>query len=169
MKIRKAWREDLPQLKTMFDKIVAKMQSEGLNIWCEAYPYEEFENDILGGHLYVITDDETIVATLCLVDDVEGSDCFEWEDKTARAYYFTRIGVNVDYLRRGVGITVIKYAKFLARENGRDYIRLTIVDNNIPAINLYTKNNFKQVAGENRFHSDLLDADLCELGYEYKI
>ena len=71
-----------------------------------------------------------------------------WENKDAKAFYIDRLGVNTDYLRRGLGSYILKGAMELAGEQGAGYLRLFVVDINKPAIgNLYLKNGFKRAGG----------------------
>ena len=91
-----------------------------------------------------------------------------WENKDAKAFYIDRLGVNTDYLRRGLGSYILKRAMELAGEQGAGYLRLSVVDINKPAINLYLKNGFKRAGGifEERIDEELV---LREYGYEIKI
>ncbi len=43
-----------------------------------------------------------------------------WENKDAKAFYIDRLGVNTDYLRRGLGSYILKRAMELAGEQAPD-------------------------------------------------
>lgn len=169
MKFRRAWSEDLPQLKIMFDKIVANMRRNGLNFWNETYPYEEFANDIKRGHLYLVVDEDVIVATLCFDNDIEEPGSLEWEAPNARAVYLNRVGINVNYLNKNVGVLILKYTKLYAMDSGKDYMRLVTAKENAAAINFCKENGFVEVPGERTFSSDTLGQAVVEIGLEYKI
>lgn len=91
----------------------------------------------------------------------------KWENAKEKAIYIDRLGVNVNYLRQGIGGIIIKNAIEIAKAQNIKYLRLFVVDVNKPAINLYLKNGFKQVDGiyEEKFD----DFVLCEYGFEMEI
>ena len=55
----------------------------------------------------------------------------------------------------------------LSREMGAEYLRLFVVDENYPAINLYKKTGFEKVDG---IYDEVIDDDfvLHEFGFEIK-
>ena len=169
MKTRLATTTDLPTLKTMYEKIVEKMNNDGICIWNEFYPYEEFEQDIKKKNLYVMTKQNNIIAAFGLYQKVCGSENFEWENTACDALYIARVGVNINNLRQGIGGEIIKQAKTIAKQHGAIYLRLNVVEINQPAIKLYQKNGFKQVNGTYKEFSPTLNKTLCEYGFELKI
>ncbi len=56
----------------------------------------------------------------------------------------------------------------MATEKNAEYLRLFVIDFNIPAINLYEKFGFKQVKG---VYKEVIDETLSfdEFGYEIKL
>ena len=46
MNLRLAEKNDLPQLKTMYEKIIDNMNKNNIQIWNEIYPCEFFQDDI---------------------------------------------------------------------------------------------------------------------------
>ena len=88
-----------------------------------------------------------------------------WSDEQGKALYIDRFGVNVDYLRRGIGSIALNMAVAQAGELGAEYLRLFVVDINEPAINLYVKNGFKKADG---VYDEVIDDDLVlhEFGFE---
>ena len=170
MNLRLATQKDLPLLKNIFDKIVDNLNKNKINIyWSEWYPYEEFEIDISNNNLYVLEKDNNIVAAFGLYDNSAGQECFSWQDSQAKAKYLARVGVNVDYLRQGVASRIIDYAKDIVKKQGVEYLRLQVVNVNIPAINLYKKQGFVQVAGKYQEYLDWNGETITEYGFELKI
>lgn len=169
MNKRLATKNDLPQLEKMFVKIVENLKLNNLNIyWSEFYSYEEFETDIENNNLYLIVDGNNIVSAFGIFDSLSGQDCFDWEDKNAKAIYLARLGVNVDYLRQGIGALTLEKVKEIAKNKGADFLRLLVVDINTPAIKLYEKCGFKKVNGI--FKDNIFDdVYITEIGYEIKI
>lgn len=169
MKIRLATNKDLPNLKTMFDKIVSVMESNNVFIWNEYYPYEEFENDIHNNNLYVVVDNSKIISVFGLFDNVSGFDCFEWNDKNAKALYLGRFGVNPDYQNQGYGAKTINEDIKIAKSFDAKYLRLQVVDTNKPAINFYKKVGFIEVRGKFEEYIEETNTSLIEYGFEIKL
>lgn len=167
MNFRMAKMRDLPQLKTVFRRIVAHMNMNDIKIWDDIFPCEFFQVDIEHNCLYILEDDKVIISAFALYESNDGESYVQWEDGKARVMYINRFGVNVDYMRQGIGKRMLKNAKAIAKQKGVEYVRLFVVDMNKPAIDLYLKNGFKQVEGiyEERFD----DFVLREYGFEMRI
>lgn len=169
METRLAVIEDLPELKIMFDKIVKVMEANNVFIWNEYYPYEEFENDIQKKNLYVVCGNVGIISAFGLFDNVNGSNSFEWENKNADVLYLGRFGVNPDFQKCGYGAKTITEAIKIAKSLGAKYLRLQVVDSNIPAIKFYEKVGFIQVCGVFEEYIEETDTTLVEYGFEIKL
>ena len=85
-----------------------------------------------------------------------------------KAVYIDRLGVNVKYSRKGIGSLILDKAKEIAKTLDAEYLRLFVVDINIPAIQLYTKKEFVKVNG---VYNEVFDDGfvLHEYGYEIKL
>lgn len=169
METRLAIKTDLAELKTMFDKIVKVMESNKVFIWNEYYPYEEFENDIQNKNLYVTTENDKIISAFGLFDNVNGSNCFEWNDKNVKVLYLGRFGVDPDCQKCGYGAKTINEAINISKSFGAKYLRLQVVDTNIPAINFYKKIGFNSVDGKFEEYIEETDTTLIEYGFEIKL
>ena len=167
MNFRLAERKDLPKIKRVFKKIVDHMYKNNIPIWDDIFPCDFFEEDIETRHLYLLEDGETVVAALALYDSNEGESYIRWQDTKEKALYINRFGVNVDYLRQGIGGVMLKYAMEVAKQKGVGSLRLFVVEINKPAINLYVKHGFKQAEGVYEEHIE--DYILREYGFELKI
>lgn len=167
MNLRLATMSDLPQIIKMYKKIITKMYDNNIYIWDEIYPCKYFENDIKNKQLYLLINNNEIISAfaLCHLNNIAKS--VNWTDKKASALYIERLGVNIDYLRNGIGCVAVNKAIVLARQMNAEYLRLFVVDNNYAAINLYQKVGFKKVDG---IYEEVIDDDLIlhELGYEIK-
>lgn len=165
MNLRLANMDDLPQLKAIYHKIIENMNQNNIQIWDDVYPCEFFGDDIQHDRLYVLVEEEKIISAFALCDSNAGEASVTWESRQTKALYIDRLGVNVDYLRKGVGRVTLHQAIALARERHADYLRLFVVDINQPAINLYTKTGFKKADG---VYDEVIDDNLVlhELGFE---
>lgn len=165
MYLRLAVMDDLLKLKVMYKEIIKNMNSNNINIWDEIYPCEFFQDDIKNNRLYVLIDNDEIVSAFALCHSNVGADSVNWKDNNATALYIDRLGVNVKYLRRGIGSIVLNKAIELSRRMNAKYLRLFVVDENYPAINLYKRVGFEKIDG---IYNDVIDDNLVlhEYGFE---
>ena len=166
MNFRLATMDDLPQLKKVYKKIIENMNKNNIYIWDEIYPCELFRDDIENNCLYVLTENNEIASAFVLCDSNVGSDSVQWESKHDEALYMSRFGVNVDYLKRGVGKRMINLATELARDKGVKYLRLFVADINEPATNFYIKNGFQKVEG---VYNEIFDDGFVLRGFGFEI
>lgn len=168
MNIRLAQPSDLPRLNEMFTAIVAHMDSTGVPIWNEFYPFDYFEEDIEKGEMYVLEAEDVVAAAFSLCRECEGAAHVTWENDSAPAIYFDRFGVSVEHMRMGIGRQALRFAEELARGMGGEYLRLFVVDINRPAISFYENCGFVRVPGVFR---EVIDEQttLREYGYEKRL
>ena len=168
MKFRLAIIDDLPQLKATYKEIIKNMNNNNIYIWDEVYPCEFFEDDIKNNQLYLLINNNEIVSAFSLSHSNKGANSVNWKDNYAKVLYIDRFGVNVNYLRKGIGHTVLNKAIKLSKEKNVEYLRLFVVDENYPAINLYRKVGFEEVDGT---YNEVIDDELVlhEFGFEIKV
>lgn len=168
MNFRLAVTYDLPQLKIVFEQIVAEMNNENGQIWDEIYPCEFFANDIKNNRLYVLEENDEIISAFALWDADDAASHVKWENERAKVTYFGRFGVNVGYQRKGIGKIMLDKAISIAKSEGSEYLRLFVVDKNLPAINFYAKNGFKKASG---YYDEIFDDGFAirEFGFEIEI
>ena len=168
MDFRQAFMQDLPQLKDMYKRIIKNMNEQNIQIWDDIYPCKFFEDDIKNNQLYILLNNGEIVSAFVLSDTNSGETAVEWNDNHAKAVYIDRLGVNIKYLKKGLGSLMLDKAKEIAKTLNAEYLRLFVVDINIPAIQLYTKKEFVKVNG---VYNEIFDDGfvLHEHGYEIKL
>lgn len=168
MDFRQAVMQDLPQLKDMYKRIIKDMNEQNIQIWDNIYPCEFFEDDIKNNQLYILLNNGEIVSAFVLSDTNSGETAVEWNNNHAKAVYIDRLGVNVKYSKKGIGSLMLDKAKEIAKTLNAEYLRLFVVDINIPAIQLYTKKEFIKVNG---VYNEIFDDGfvLHEHGYEIKL
>ena len=169
MDLRLANINDLSKVKAVYENIIDKMDRNNIPIWDEIYPCEFLRDDIENNRLYLLVNEhDDIVAAFALCESNSGESYVKWENDHDKALYLDRFGVNVGYSRRGIGSIMLKHAITLTKQKNAKYLRLFVVDINKPAINLYLKNGFSQVAGvyEERIDDDLI---LREYAFEIKV
>ena len=168
MDFRQAVMQDLPQLKDMYKRIIKDMNEQNIQIWDDIYPCEFFEDDIKNNQLYILLNNGEIVSAFVLSDTNSGETAVEWNNNHAKAVYIDRLGVNVKYKKKGIGSLMLDKAKEIAKTLNAEYLRLFVVDINIPAIQLYNKKEFIKVNG---VYNEIFDDGfvLHEHGYEIKL
>ncbi len=168
MKFELATKNDLQNIKKVFAEIVKTLLNNKIFIWDSAYPNNVFEEDIELSRLYVLKENDVIIAAFALCADSTGEDSFSWQDKNAKALYLYRLGVNVEYLNSGYGKFALEQAIEISGALGADYLRLLVADSNPPAIKLYEKCGFALVEGI-FYQPTGNNVILNELGYEIKV
>lgn len=165
MDFRLAVMKDLAQLKVVYKDIIQNMNDHQICIWDDIYPCEFFEEDVKNNRLYVLLDQGEIVSAFVLQDTCSGEKSVEWKENQCKALYLDRLGVNIKYLRRGIGSLMLEKAKETAKMSGASWLRLFVVDINVPAIDLYMKNGFMRANG---IYDEMIDDDLVlhEYGFE---
>lgn len=168
MEFRLAEMNELEQIKSMYRDIILQMNQNGVEIWDEVYPCEFFKEDIQQKRLFVLVQEQHILSAFALCDTNAGETFVRWKDPEAKAFYIDRFGVNVHDMRKGFAGMMLSHAVKLAKENNIRYLRLFVVDQNIPAIQLYEKNGWQRVEGS---YDEVIDEDLIfhEYGYEIDV
>lgn len=72
MIIRKAVKQDLPQLQVMYEAIIAHMYAQQICIWDAVYPCICFPEDIKQERMYVLQKDARILAAFALCEHNKG-------------------------------------------------------------------------------------------------
>jgi ribosomal protein S18 acetylase RimI-like enzyme len=168
MDFRLAVMQDLPRLKAVYKDIIQNMNDNQIEIWDDIYPCEFFEEDIQNNQLYVLCEHCEIVSAFALCSTNSGEKSVNWKDSAGKALYIDRLGVNVNYSRKGIGSFMLAKAKEVAKTLGAEYLRLFVVDINEPAIYLYAKNGFTKARGA---YDEVIDDGLVlhEYGYEIRL
>lgn len=164
---RKAKIEDLPKLKRMFLQLVEYMNRNDLQIWDEIYPCCFLRSDIRKQQLYILTNEDTIVGAFVLCDTHGSEHLISWQKNNEKAMYLERLGVNVQYLKQGIGSTMLMYAKNVVKNSSVKYLRLFVVSHNEPAVRLYLQHGFLK---KGELIETLEDGrSLYEYAYELKL
>ena len=81
---RAAAMQDLPQIKTVYRKIVHHMNTQRIEIWDERYPCDFLEEDIRNGRLYLLLHRLDIVSAFALCGENAGAAHIDWEHSGAK-------------------------------------------------------------------------------------
>lgn len=74
MEFRQAKQDDLLPLLRMYEKIIQKMNAEGIPIWDDVYPCAYFAGDIENGRFFVAQEGDSLAAGFALCDSNDGQD-----------------------------------------------------------------------------------------------
>lgn len=168
LKFRLANKSDLPKLKKLYQELIVEMEKNNIKIWDDIYPCNVLEIDITNNRLYILLDNDQIVSTFSISDSHAGENDISWANPNSSALYIDRLAVNVQYLRQGMGSLTLQIAQKISKSFQAEYLRLFVVNINIPAIQLYLKNNFTQMNGIYREQIDDC-CSLIEYGFETKL
>ncbi len=165
MNISLAGMNDLPDIKAMYARVIADMARRGLDIWDEVYPISVLEQDIQQKRLYVLRQNGIMAAAFALCDKSAGEARVQWANQQAKAVYLDRLGVDATMAGTGWGSQALSCAQRIARQMDAEYLRLFVVDANLPAIHFYQKNGYQRANGV--FDEIIDDAlTLREYGFE---
>lgn len=164
MKIMKASIDDLEEVKELYRKVIEDLYNvKHIDIlWGEDYPISLIEDDIKKEILYVLKEENKIVA-VCSIDDEDDSDyeSVEWQLTNGKHTYIHRLAVLPEMQGKGCAQKMLEYVLQNAKQNGYNIMRLTVCTANPTAIKLYEKNNFiKVIKGSWSFEGKLF------IGYE---
>lgn len=164
-KFRLATLRDLPILKQMYMDIIADMYNHAIYIWDDIYPCVMFEDDIKNKRIYILQDGETIVSAFSISFESAGAKSVKWKYSLQNSIYMDRLGVNVNYARKGIGSRMLSECENIAQNMNAETLRFFVVDYNEPAIRLYEKCGFSKAEGT---YEEVIDKDLVlhEYGYE---
>ena len=116
--------------------------------WNEDYPdFELVQEDLARSEVFVMRDDERLIAAIENEDSDEFDGMAPWFDDVKKWAQLGRLGVAREYQGRGIGRTMMRYALERAKEEGCDAVRLLVGVHNLPAQRAYATLGF-DVCGE---------------------
>lgn len=145
MNIRLANNSDLDQLNIMFKDVIKDMKQKNINMWNDVYPFCEFEHDIANKEMYVIEDNNEIIGSFVLSNfDDPDYKLINW-NYNENWISLNRLAILPCMQGKGYAKEAMKYIEKEAVNRNCDAIRLTVYEQNVNAIGLYEKFNFKRV------------------------
>lgn len=168
MKVRLAKSSDLPVIREFYKEIICDLNSKGICIWDDVYPARCFEEDIQCERFYLVFEEKALVSAFVLLETCKGERAVAWENDGAHSLYLYRLAVAPNMLRCGIGTRTMRLAEDISRTKGAEYLRLFVVDFNVPAEKMYIKCGYRKARGE---YTDVFDGGvmLTEYGYEIKL
>ncbi len=168
MEVRLACVSNLPIIRELYESSIRDLNSKNIRIWDDVYPARCFEEDIAYGRFYLVFEDKALVSAFVLLESCKGERAVKWKDEGAKSLYLYRLAVRPDMLRSGIGTRTMRIAEDISRNIGAEYLRLFVVDFNVPAERMYLKCGYSRADGE---YTDVFDGgvSLTEYGYEIEL
>lgn len=141
---------DADKIMDLYERVINKVNTTSVRLgWnTDIYPNTEFVNEaISNGEMCVLKEDGRIIACAILNREVNPEyDEIRWEIKGPKERISTihALAVSPDKQGEGVSDTMLRDIEETCRKRGDLSIHLDVIDTNIPAYKLYTRNGYKE-------------------------
>lgn len=147
MELRRAEREDVPEIARLYDLAREGLKAAGVDQWQNGYPNgEDALKDIEAGHGYVLTEGGRVAAFACLAFGVEPTynviEQGSWQGQGDYGFLH-RIAVDPEMKGRGAAGLLFDELKRQARERGVKIIRGDTHRDNLPMQRVMAKNGLE--------------------------
>lgn len=156
MDIRKAKPNELNQIESLYKSVI---ESE-FCMWNEYYPtMEDILFDQNHGNLYVLEENSEIYGVISVVEYSELGSFDVWSEPNSPWIEISRLVISKNHQNKGLASFFVQQISEYLKDNGMQYLRLSVAKNNIPAIKTYNKLGFN-IVGEYVEYD--IDFYLCE-------
>ena len=141
IELKKANIIDIDEIINMYAERMRWFKENEIKQWSKYltnHSKSEFEQAIENGNYYILTKNDNIIAGFEI-----STDSHYWNDDTTNAYYLYKIVVKVGY--KNIGKEIFEFAKQIAKENKKDYLRIDCVSSNKKLNQIYNKHGFEYV------------------------
>lgn len=137
MNFLKANKEDVNEIMLLYNEVMKTT----FTTWGQGYPSKDLiEEDIHAGNLYVLKDDNKIIAVSFL--GVKEEENENWENKLTNALGIARICVSSRYQGRGIGTKFVSLLVKEAKDRGADGMHFHVATLNSSAMRMYENVGF---------------------------
>lgn len=155
MQIRLAKKSDFENILFLYKSVIG----EKYCVWDDEYPnLENIEEDFNNNNLYILEENNSIIASISIVSENEMDDFEEWEYKK-NVSEIARVVVDKKFRGQQLAILLMKEIEKVLLARGIEVIHLAVDIENIPAINNYNKLDFKILGKKDMYESTYY---LCE-------
>lgn len=165
MTIEKAKYSELPQVEKLYDDICDYLADKEYNPGWRKGGFPTVSDALMFQEqdaLYVAKADSRIVGSVALTHspNAESGENSKFDETEYKDILFVHIlGVHPDFLRKGIGSELLRFAEQLAVQDGAKSIRLYVYEKNHVAIQSYEKNGYEYV--------EKVDIGLSQYGLEW--
>ena len=125
--------------------------------WTEEYPDEEtIDYDLGRDSLFIMKDEDRIVAAISIDEDEEVGALEFWDKDLAPAGETSRLAVLPEYQNRGLARQMLRYAMKVLKQRGYRSIHFLVNRYNVKALRSYATLGFKTVGECHMFEQDFL-------------
>jgi ribosomal protein S18 acetylase RimI-like enzyme len=141
MEFTRAQQHEIITIMDMMNKQKAIYKAQGIELWNDEYPdLENLQEDFDHGFLYVLKDDNQIVASMSQTDSL-----LEDHHGCESVCYLTRFIVNPDLQNKGYGTIAIAEMENIAIQQKFQRIEFLVSQNNPRAMKLYKHLGFVDI------------------------
>lgn len=146
-----ATRADVNEILNLYGAVIEKVNTTSIRLgWnLEIYPNASFVNNaVSNGEMCIIRESGRIVAAAVVNHEVNPEyDEISWEipGPKERVATIHALAVAPDKQGQHVSYDMLSAIADYCRKNGETAIHLDVIDTNIPAYKLYTRNGYKEV------------------------
>lgn len=146
MQYRKGIIIDIDSIFDMVKKVINDMNKRGLHQWDEIYPAKtDFSNDIANDTLYVLEDENKIIAVYVISEESdEAYDKCKWDNPDDTTCIIHRLCIDPEYQDQGLGKKIMQHIEEQAREMKYESIRLDVFTQNPRALALYKNSGYEE-------------------------
>ena len=138
MEFLKATKKDVNEIMSLYKEVMKTT----FTTWGQGYPNKELiENDVNDSNLYVLKDEDKIIAVSFLGEKEEENE--NWSNKLNRPLGVARICVSNLYQRKGIGSMFLSFLIEEARNRGADGMHFHVATLNVAAMRMYEKVGFE--------------------------
>ena len=169
MNIRHTKLEDIPAIITIYNQAKEYLKSQNVNQWQDGYPNKDsIFNDMQLQQSYVLVENGQVIGTAAIVLEIDPNYNYIedgiWLTTKNNYYCIHRIAVDNSIKGNYYAYEFIKYAEHLAKNDGKESLRIDTHHKNlsmqrflykcgfIPCGTIYLQNNDKRLAFEKRLH-----------------
>ncbi len=156
--IVKAKVEDIEAIMSIFKQCTKILLEANIDQWDGSYPTVEiFQHDINEGNVFVIKEDQKILATITLNSQQDDQyKAIKWKFQLEKVLVIHRLAVSPDAQGKGYGRKLCEFTESYGAENGFEVIRLDAYSGNSISCMLYEKLNYHRAEGYCWFHGNKL-------------
>ncbi|MGA4719925.1 GNAT family N-acetyltransferase [Fictibacillus nanhaiensis] len=153
--IQKASQEDLEMIMSLLKECALWLKDRNIDQWRFLFgggEDAEIKSAIERNDTYKVTRNEQLVATFTLSpEQTEWDEHIFGKDEVHDSLYVHRLAVRPSFMNQGIGKEIVNWIEANV-EQGKEYIKLDCVANNIKLNQFYVKNGFQYI-GESGSHS----------------
>ena len=137
--IRRATAADFDTVAQLFECAISEMERIGIDQWDSLYPSKQtLKDDMESGQMYVLTRDDTVVASAVLNDQQdEAYKTIEWQWQNAAVIH--RLCVHPRVWGQGAGNQMMRLLEQICVKSGYASVRLDAFSQNPSALALYKR------------------------------